>query len=57
VLDVLRNGITVGHLTLIDGHESHEFGNHDGMGRSVTLRVVNADLWIRIMLSNDLGGQ
>ncbi|EIN07709.1 S-adenosyl-L-methionine-dependent methyltransferase [Punctularia strigosozonata HHB-11173 SS5] len=56
VLEILRDGIIVGHLTIVDESVPIEIGAQDGAGRSVTLTVLNADLWTRVILSSDLLG-
>ncbi|EIN09720.1 CFS1-like protein [Punctularia strigosozonata HHB-11173 SS5] len=53
--DTLRDGIIKGHLIIVDEHGTSEFGDSRSEGQQVTLTVNNPNMWIRIVMSNDLG--
>ncbi|RDX51315.1 cyclopropane fatty acid synthase [Lentinus brumalis] len=57
IIDVLRKSIQTGNLIIKDSDEKGilEFGLADSAGTSVTLTVIDPNMWVRIMFSNDLG--
>lgn len=57
LISVLEGIITVGSLTIIEGSETHVFGDTSGTsgGVNVEMTVVNDAFWSRILMSNDLG--
>ncbi len=59
IIDVLRKSIQTGNLIIKDSDEKGilEFGLADSAGTSVTLTVIDPNMWVRIMFSNDLGGK
>ncbi|KAM5530937.1 hypothetical protein V8D89_015382 [Ganoderma adspersum] len=53
VFRVLIAGIIRGTLTVEDGDDKFVFGSSPGL--TVTLKVCNADMWTRVLISGDLG--
>lgn len=58
VFRTLRTGIVKGRLVVNDHDGSYTFGSDsDGAFPVVTVDVLNSNLWIRVMTSNDIGGE
>ncbi|TFK43114.1 cyclopropane-fatty-acyl-phospholipid synthase [Crucibulum laeve] len=55
IVSVLKDAITVGHLTISDSEGTHYYGKRQKGCNDVHLKVVSDNFWLRILLSGDLG--
>ncbi|KAI0033834.1 cyclopropane-fatty-acyl-phospholipid synthase [Vararia minispora EC-137] len=55
VFSVLEQGLLKGRLAIEDKDGAFGFGDDDSSSMLVTMKVHDANLWTRIMISNDLG--
>ena len=51
LVEVARQGITVGHLSIVDSTGTYSFGDpHDEKGQHVSVLVHNETFWTRVLL-------